>query len=263
MMILIRRKPFLYNWRADFTQEIRNYDTLVLVCRFIHNRLMTRAILFDTETTGLDPLFGDRVIEIAAIELVNELPTGRIFHALLDPERDIPADASRIHGITNKDIEGKPKFADIAEDFLEFVGDDPLVAHNAPFDFGFLDAELARIGLPKLARTRMIDTLALAKQKFPGIPNSLDALCRRFEIDLSARTTHNALLDCKLLAEVYIELTGGRQRGFKLEAETVELTFATYRLSATRTPRIMPVSETERSIHAAFVTKIKDAIWLN
>jgi DNA polymerase-3 subunit epsilon len=224
---------------------------------------MTRAILFDTETTGLDPLFGDRVIEIAAIELLNELPTGRLFHVLLDPERDIPADASRIHGITSKDVEGKPKFSEVAKDFLEFVGEDPLVAHNAPFDFGFLDAELARIGLPRLERSRMIDTLALAKQKFPGIPNSLDALCRRFEIDLSARITHNALLDCKLLAEVYVELTGGRQRGFALEAENAELSFATYTLSGPRTPRPMLVSEAEQLAHAAFVASLKEPIWLS
>jgi DNA polymerase-3 subunit epsilon len=224
---------------------------------------MNRAVLFDTETTGLDPLFGDRVIEIAAIELLNDLPTGKVFHVLLDPERDIPAEASRIHGITSKDIEGKPKFAGIAGDFLEFVGDDPLVAHNASFDFGFLDAELARIGLPRLERARMIDTLALAKQKFPGMPNSLDALCRRFEIDLSARTTHNALLDCKLLAEVYVELTGGRQRGFELGSERAELSFATYTLSGTRTPRLMPVSEAEQLAHTAFVAKMKDAVWLS
>ncbi len=224
---------------------------------------MSRAVLFDTETTGLDPLLGDRVIEIAAIELLNELPTGRTFHALLDPERDIPMEASRIHGLTSKDLEGKPKFAQIAQDFLKFVGHDPLIAHNAPFDFGFLDAELARIGLPKLERARMVDTLALAKQKFPGIPNSLDALCRRFEIDLSARTTHNALLDCKLLAEVYIELTGGRQRGFELEAETAELSFVTYTLSGRRSPRPMPVSDAEREAHTAFVAKIKEPLWLS
>jgi DNA polymerase-3 subunit epsilon len=224
---------------------------------------MTRAILFDTETTGLDPLFGDRVLEIAAIELLNELPTGRVFHTLLDPERDIPAEASRIHGITAASIEGKPKFAEIVKEFLDFVGADPLIAHNAPFDFTFLDAELARLNLPSLDRARMIDTLALAKRKFPGLPNSLDALCRRFEIDLSARTTHNALLDCKLLAEVYVELTGGRQRGFELEADAAELSFATYILSGPRTPRPMPVSEAERMAHAAFIGTIKDPIWLN
>ena len=224
---------------------------------------MNRTVLFDTETTGLDPLFGDRVIEIAAIELVNDLPTGRVFHTLLDPERDIPAESSRIHGITSRDVEGKPKFAEIAQDLLDFFGPGPLIAHNAPFDFNFLDAELARIGLPSLERTRMIDTLTLAKEKFPGVPNSLDALCRRFEIDLSLRTTHNALLDCKLLAEVYVELTGGRQRGFELDGENAGFNFATYTLEGPRTPRIMAVTEAERTAHAAFVGKIKDAVWLS
>src|ERR1700757_455751 len=154
---------------------------------------MSRSVLFDTETTGLEPLTGDRVIEIAAIELFNDLPTGAQFYALLDPERDIPTESTRVHAITNAHVEGKPKFADVAEQMLEFFGDAPLVAHNAPFDFGFIDNELIRIGKPKLERGRMVDTLVLAKARFPGMPNSLDALCRRFEVDLSARTTHNAL----------------------------------------------------------------------
>ncbi len=222
--------------------------------------LMTRSILFDTETTGLDPLHGDRVIEVAAIELHNDLPTNRTFHRLIDPERDIPGDASRIHGITNADVAGKPKFAEIAPDLLAFFGDDPLVAHNAAFDFGFLDAEFGRIGRPPLDRGRMIDTLVLAKARFPGMPNSLDALCRRFEIDLSARTTHNALLDCKLLAEVYVELTGGRQRGFDLAADA-GLTLVEYQHSGTRTARFMPVSDDDRAAHDAFVATIKDAVW--
>jgi DNA polymerase-3 subunit epsilon len=222
---------------------------------------MSRAVLFDTETTGFDPLTGDRVIEIAAIELFNDLPTARTFHALIDPERDIPAESTRVHGITNAHVEGKPLFAGIAEAMLEFFGDAPLIAHNAPFDFGFLDAELARIGRPKLDRGRMIDTLVLAKTRFPGMPNSLDALCRRFEIDLSARTTHNALLDCKLLAEVYVELTGGRQRGFSLEAAPA-LSFATYERAASRTPRPIVVDETALARHAAFIARLKDPVWL-
>jgi len=168
-----------------------------------------RSVLFDTETTGLNPLAGDRVIEIAALELFNDLPTGVSFHRFVDPERDIPEEATRVHGISREFLVGKPLFAEIAEDLLAFIADHKLVAHNAPFDFGFLDAEFSRLGHPKLDRLRMIDTLPLAKQRFPGMPNSLDALCRRFSIDLSERTTHNALLDCKLLAEVYIELTGG------------------------------------------------------
>jgi DNA polymerase-3 subunit epsilon len=222
---------------------------------------MSRAVLFDTETTGFDPLTGDRVIEVAAIELLNDLPTTRTFHALIDPERNIPSESTRVHGITNVHIEGKPLFAGIADALLEFFGDAPLIAHNAPFDFGFLDAELARIGRPRLDRARMIDTLVLAKTKFPGMPNSLDALCRRFEIDLSARTTHNALLDCKLLAEVYVELTGGRQRGFSLEAAPA-LSFATYARAATRTPRPIVVDETALASHAAFIARLKDPVWL-
>jgi len=221
---------------------------------------MSRSVLFDTETTGLDPLTGDRVIEIAAIELMNDLPTGNVFHALLDPERDIPSESTRVHGITNAHVEGKPKFAEIANKMLEFFGDAPLVAHNAPFDFGFLDAELARLRLPALARSRMVDTLVLAKTRFPGMPNSLDALCRRFDIDLSARTTHNALLDCKLLAEVYVELTGGRQRGLVLETAQ-GLAFATYEREASREPRPIIVSEEALAAHAAFITKLKEPIW--
>jgi DNA polymerase-3 subunit epsilon len=224
---------------------------------------MTRSVLFDTETTGLDPLHGDRIIEIAAIELRNDLPTDRVFHTLLNPERDIPSDATRIHGITNADIEGKPIFAAIADQFLDFIGDSPLVAHNAAFDFGFLDAELGRINRPPLDRARMIDTLALAKTRFPGLPNSLDALCRRFNIDLSLRTTHNALLDCKLLAAVYIELTGGRQRGLALETASLNASAVEYASVANRTPRLIAVPPAERAAHADFIAKLKDPVWLS
>jgi DNA polymerase-3 subunit epsilon len=221
---------------------------------------MNRSVLFDTETTGFDPLTGDRVIEIAAIELINDLPTGEQFHALLDPERDIPSDSTRIHGITNFHVEGKPKFAEIADAMLAFFDDAPLVAHNAPFDFNFISAELARIKRPSLDTARMIDTLVLAKTRFPGMPNSLDALCRRFEIDLSARTTHNALLDCKLLAEVYVELTGGRQRGLVLETEQ-GLAFAQYERATTRTPFQIIVDDETLGLHAAFITRLKDPVW--
>ena len=222
---------------------------------------MSRSVLFDTETTGLDPLTGDRVIEIAAIELFNDLPTGNQFYALLDPERDIPMESTRVHGITSAHIEGKPKFADVADQMLEFFGDSPLVAHNAPFDFGFISNELTRIGRPKLDRARMVDTLVMAKTRFPGMPNSLDALCRRFEVDLSARTTHNALLDCKLLAEVYIELTGGRQRGLVLETEQA-ISFAQYDAPVSRVVRLIEVSEEQKAAHVAFVAKLKEPIWL-
>src|SRR6201995_4209196 len=207
---------------------------------------MTRAVLFDTETTGVDPLPGDRVIEVAALELINELPTGKHFHVLIDPQRDIPAEASRVHGFTNGDLVGKPLFAEIAPKLADFFADSKLIAHNAPFDFGFLDMEFGRVGLPPLGRDRMIDSLALAKARFPGMPNSLDALCRRFAIDLSARTTHNALLDCKLLAEVYVELTGGRQRGLSLAATEVRESVTVYVHTQPRTPR--PIIPTDAEI---------------
>ena len=222
---------------------------------------MSRSILFDTETTGFEPLTGDRVIEVAAIELENDLPTGKQFYALLDPERDIPMESTRVHGITNAQVEGKPKFAAVAEDMLAFFADSPLIAHNAPFDFAFISAELERIGKPPLDKSRMIDTLVLAKQRFPGMPNNLDALCRRFEIDLSARTTHNAMLDCKLLADVYVELTGGRQRGLVLESEAA-LSFAQYQAPANRTPRRIMLTDAQRASHAAFIEMINAPVWL-
>lgn len=221
---------------------------------------MSRSVLFDTETTGLDPLTGDRVIEIAAIELINDLPTSNQFYALIDPDRDIPSESTRIHGITNAHVEGKPKFVEVADDILKFFGDAPLVAHNAPFDFGFIDAELARIGKPALGHGRMIDTLALAKARFPGMPNNLDALCNRFEIDRSERVTHNALLDCKLLAEVYVELTGGRQRGMELDTEQ-GLAFAHYERPVNRKPVLIKPTEGQLAAHAKFVTRLKDAVW--
>jgi len=222
---------------------------------------MTRSVLFDTETTGVDPLNGDRIIEIAALELIRDLPTGKTFHRLIDPERDVPEEATRIHGYTRGDLIGKPRFADIIDDFLEFIGQDSLVAHNAAFDFGFLNAECARLRLPSIDKLRMIDTLALARAKFPGLPNSLDALCRRFSIDLSERVTHNALLDCRLLAQVYIELTGGRQRGLLLVEEGQEGVQFTYTRSEARTPRIIVPTEAQTAAHAAFVAKLNDPVW--
>ncbi len=220
---------------------------------------MTRSVLFDTETTGLDPLQGDRLIEIACLELHRDLPTGRHFHALVNPGRHIPEDATRIHGITNAHLQDKPAFAHILDDLLAFLADDPLVAHNAPFDFAFLNAELARLDRPSLHPTRMVDTLLLAKTRFPGLPNSLDALCRRFEIDLSERTSHNALLDCRLLAQVYVELTGGRQRGFELAAEPTAA--AAYALAGPRRVIRIAPSLAELATHAAFVARLPDPLW--
>jgi DNA polymerase-3 subunit epsilon len=224
---------------------------------------MTRSVLFDTETTGLNPLSGDRVIEIAAIELENDLPTTRVLHRLIHPQRDIPEDAIRIHGITLEHLRDAPRFAEVADEVLAFFGDAKLVAHNAPFDFGFLNAELARIGRPALAQDRMICTLVLSKARFPGMPNSLDALCRRFDIDLSARTSHNALLDCKLLAEVYVELTGGRQRGLSLVEDDAQggMPSVRYTLSGPRTPLLIVPDDAALAAHAAFVAKLKDPVW--
>lgn len=229
-----------------------------------HIGIAQRSVLFDTETTGLDPLTGDRVIEFAAIELINDLPTDRHFHRLIHPDRDIPAEATRVHGIFIADLESKPRFAEVAQDIIDFIGEAPLIAHNANFDFGFMDAEFARIGRPRLDRGRMIDTLALAKTRFPGMPNSLDALCRRFDIDLSSRTTHNALLDCKLLAEVYVELTGGRQRGLGLaDDDQNALPVATYALVGPRTPNLIAPDAATLAAHTAFLAKIKEPIWLS
>ncbi len=224
---------------------------------------MSRSVLFDTETTGLDPLLGDRVIEFAAIELIRDLPTDRHFHVLIQPDRDIPPEATRVHGITLADLANAKRFAEVADDILAFIGDDPLVAHNAPFDFGFIDAELARIGRKRLDRGRMIDTLDMAKKRFPGMPNSLDALCRRFDIDLSARTTHNALLDCKLLAQVYVELTGGRQRGLGLPDDDGQnqLPSVHYAAKGPRTPRLVVPDEADLARHAAFLARIKEPVW--
>jgi DNA polymerase-3 subunit epsilon len=223
--------------------------------------LSARSILFDTETTGLDPASGDRVIEIAAIELNADLPTGRRFHVLIDPERDIPEEAARVHGFTRADLQGKPRFAEICDDFLAFIGDDPLVAHNAPFDFGFINAELERLAHRPLDPARMVDTLAMAKARFPGLPNSLDALCRRYEIDLSERTTHNALLDCRLLAEVYVELTGGRQRGLSLVVDASAGLRHGWTVSADRKPRLIIPTAAELEAHAAFCARLKEPVW--
>ncbi len=223
---------------------------------------MTRAILFDTETTGLEPHLGHRLIEIAALELENDLPTGKHFHRLVHPDRDIPEEATRIHGFTLAHLADKPQFAEIVDDLLAFFGDGKLIAHNAPFDFGFLNAELTRLGRPILFADRMVDTLALAKSRFPGMPNSLDALCRRFSIDLSARTTHNALLDCRLLAEVYVELTGGRQRGLSLAAEKITAELIIYTHDGIRKPLPIVPSDDELAAHTALVGRLKDPIWL-
>jgi DNA polymerase-3 subunit epsilon len=220
-----------------------------------------REVLLDTETTGLETAQGHRIIEICCIELRNHMPTGRHFHAFVDPGREIDPEAERVHGISRASLIGKPAFADIADALLAFLGDDPIVAHNAPFDFDFIDAEFARLSLPPLDRARMVDTVALARKKYPGLPASLDALCRRFDIDLSQRTTHNALLDCRLLAQVYVELLGGRQPGLGLVSSAAARA-AAQASPVTRTPRLVAVSDEEMAAHAAFLARyVKDPVW--
>ena len=221
-----------------------------------------RQLVLDTETTGLDPATGDRVIEIAAIELVNLMPTGNVYHTLIDPEREVPPEATKVHGFTAEMLRGQRKFAEVVEEFTAFLGDAPIVAHNAPFDFGFLDAELVRAGHSPLDRARMIDSLMLAKKRYPGMPNSLDSLCRRMGIDNSMRTSHNALLDVKLLAQVYLELMGGRQPGFVLALNMAGPTVVLDGLARPRTPRLIEPSEAELAAHAEFLKKLKDPLWL-
>jgi len=222
-----------------------------------------RQIVLDTETTGLDPLTGDRVIEVAAVELFNLLPTGEAFHSVIDPERDIPAEASRIHGFTNGDVAGKPKFAAIAGQLLNFLGDAEIIAHNAPFDFGFLDAELFRCQRPPLDRSRMIDSLAIAKTRFPGMPNNLDALCRRLGVDNSMRSSHNAILDCQLLAQVYLELMGGKQPGLELAAKAKPRLVSLEVEPVARDALLITPGAEMLAAHEVFINaKIKEAIWL-
>jgi len=221
-----------------------------------------REIVLDTETTGLDPNSGHRVIEIGCIEMINHIATGQTFHEYLDPERDVPEDAARIHGITSDMLKGKPRFADKADAFVEFLGDAKLVIHNASFDLGFLNAELAKLDRPSIPASRAIDTVQLARRKFPGSPASLDALCKRFDIDNSARTKHGALLDAELLADVYIELIGGRQPGLSLATGGNTGPGQTTPAERTpRRPRPHAASADERAAHAKFLEKLKDPMW--
>ncbi|MFC6688926.1 DNA polymerase III subunit epsilon [Jhaorihella thermophila] len=224
-----------------------------------------REIVLDTETTGFDPETGDRIVEIGAVELYNHVPTGQTYHQYINPERDMPQDAFEVHGLSTEFLADKPKFAEIAQAFLEFVGDAKLVIHNAAFDMKFLNAELRWVGLPQIPWERAIDTLAIARQKFPGSPASLDALCRRFGIDNSARTLHGALLDSEILAEVYLELIGGRQPDFGLAGTgTVTRSDAsdTWRPKPRPAPLASRLTEEEKAAHAAFVESLgDDALW--
>ncbi|WP_374301765.1 DNA polymerase III subunit epsilon [Ferrovibrio sp.] len=225
-----------------------------------------REVVLDTETTGFNPQDGDRVVEIGCIELVNHVPTGRHYHVYINPERSMPEEAFKVHGISDEFLKDKPLFADIARQFCDFVGEDPLVIHNAAFDIGFLNAELARLeGFPHIAMERAIDTVKIARAKFPGAQASLDALCKRFNIDNSARTKHGALLDAELLAEVYLELIGGRQQGLGLagmDASGQAMATTPMQRGPARPPRPHAASEEELAAHAAFVAKLKDPLWL-
>ena len=230
---------------------------------------MPREIVLDTETTGLDPRRGDRLVEIACIELQDLMPTGRTFHRYINPERDMPMEAEKVHGLSARFLADKPKFAEseVCEAFLEFVGDAVIVAHNAGFDRGFVNFELEQLGREALHETRWLDTLGLAKKRFPGMYNSLDALCKRFKISLAEREKHGALIDARLLAEVYLELQGGRERGLELAPQLVEAAFAPEaQTQYGARPRPLPArsTEAERTAHAQFIAaNLKDkALWL-
>lgn len=229
---------------------------------------MAREIVLDTETTGFEPHLGHRLVEIACIETEDFVPTGRSFHSYVDPERDMPADAQRVHGLSTEFLRGKPRFAqaEVVDAFLRFVGDAVIVAHNAAFDRAFVNHELKLCGREPVAEPRWIDTLALARTRFPGMPNSLDALCKRFKISLAERDLHGALIDARLLASVYLELKGGRERRLDLTA-TATVTAATVTRQAGYGPRPRPLAphstEAERSVHAAFIREAvqNDGLW--
>jgi DNA polymerase-3 subunit epsilon len=228
-----------------------------------------REIVFDTETTGLSPAGGDRMVEIGCVEIFNRVETGRHYHCYFNPGRDMPFEAEAVHGLSTIFLSDKPCFSERAEELLDFIDDSPLVAHNASFDFGFLNAELELCGRSPVSLERMVDTLTLARSRHPGAKHSLDALCVRFGIDRSHRVKHGALLDAQLLAQVYVELTGGRQIGLTLVAELVgeaampvEVAVATAPLPVTvRPPRPHAASADELARHTAFLATIKNPIW--
>ena len=224
-----------------------------------------REIVFDTETTGLDPKTGDRLVEIGCIELVNRVPTGRTFHAYFNPERSMPIEAEQVHGLSDAFLADKPCFREHVLELLDFVADSPLVAHNAQFDFGFVNFELDACGHPCISLDRMIDTLAIARRRHPGAKHSLDALCTRYGIDRSHRVRHGALLDAELLAQVYVELTGGRQIGLELAASeaqiTIEVSSFRPRRREFRAPRPHAASAEELARHKAFLESLDSPLW--
>lgn len=229
---------------------------------------MAREIVLDTETTGFDPKTGDRLVELACLEIESFVPTGRSLHVYIDPCRDMPAEAEKVHGLSAAFLRGKPRFEhpEVVDAFLDFVGDAPLIAHNAAFDRGFINWELANCQREEIPEHRWVDTLALAKQRFPGMHNSLDALCKRFKISLSEREKHGALIDAKLLAAVYLELKGGRERRLELtSAVAVNAVHAATRNAYGARPRpLAPLStEEERAAHAAFIREVvkSEELW--
>ncbi|APE27508.1 DNA polymerase III subunit epsilon [Aurantiacibacter gangjinensis] len=225
-----------------------------------------REIIFDTETTGLDPNTGDRMVEIGCIEMVNRVATGRTFHEYFNPDRDMPMEAEKVHGLSIGFLSDKPRFAEKAAALLDFIADDPLVAHNAQFDFGFLNFELAACGREPVSTDRMVDTLVLARRRHPGAKHSLDALCTRYGVDRSQRTLHGALLDAELLAQVYVELTGGRQIGLQLAVDNTDDSAAQAtrfapRIGEYRHPRPHAASEAELARHKAFLETLDTPLW--
>lgn len=235
-----------------------------------------REIVFDTETTGLDPGSGDRLVEIGCIEMLNRVATGAVYHCYFNPERDMPIEAENVHGLSIAFLSDKPKFAERAQEFLDFIGESPLVAHNAGFDFGFINTELAKCGLEPVSRDRMVDTVAIARRKHPGAKLSLDALCSRYGIDRSHRTKHGALLDAELLAQLYVELQGGRQIGLELAVEAAMgggtivtgsvaagevVTMAAAATRLFRSPRPHAASAQELARHAEFMAGFSEPLW--
>ncbi len=224
-----------------------------------------REIVFDTETTGLDPKSGDRMVEIGCIEMVNRVTTGQVFHAYFNPERDMPMEAERVHGLSAAFLSDKPLFGSRAAELLDFIADAPLVAHNAQFDFGFLNAELGACGLAPIGNDRMIDTLAIARRRHPGAKHTLDALCARYGVDRSHRVLHGALLDAELLAQVYVELTGGRQIGLELATEDGERVVRTSvfqpRTGTFREARPHAPSAEELARHGQFLESLSEPLW--
>ncbi|MEQ8229062.1 MAG: DNA polymerase III subunit epsilon [Rhodospirillales bacterium] len=218
-----------------------------------------REVVLDTETTGLDPLSGHRIVEIGCVELVNHVASGRTYHQYINPERDMPVEAFNVHGLSAEFLRDHPVFADVADAFVDFVGTAPLVIHNASFDMGFINAELARLKRPGIPMDQAVDTVSMARKKFPGAGASLDALCKRFQIDNTHRELHGALLDARLLAEVYLELIGGRQPDLELAAEKEAQGVVVER--TVRPPRAHAPLAEEEAAHKAFLEKLTDPVW--